>query len=140
MKYCPRCRQNKLHSEFSKNSSNHDGLQDYCRGCKKMQDKKYYMENKDVHYERVKKYTNQNRLRLWKYLSSHSCTDCGINDPVVLEFDHVKGVKLLAVSKMVTKYSWENLKKEIDKCEIRCANCHRIRTAKQKGWYKFLAP
>ena len=32
--------------------------------------------------------------------------------------------------------SLDTLKKEIDKCEIRCANCHRRKTAKQFNFYK----
>ncbi len=138
MKQCPKCRGNKEFSEFGKNITNYDGLQDYCRKCKSLQDKNYYKNNKEVHKLRIKKYINQNRLRLWNYLESHPCVDCGENNPIVLEFDHTKEDKLFAVAKMVTKYSWENLEKEIAKCQIRCANCHRIRTAKQRGWYQFL--
>ena len=32
----------------------------------------------------------------------------------------------------------ENILKEIEKCDIRCANCHRRRTAKQLGYAKYL--
>lgn len=138
MKHCPGCRENKEFSEFGKNRTNYDGRQDYCRKCKSLQDKKYYKNNKRAHKLRIKKYINQNRLQLWKYLESHPCVDCGENNPIVLEFDHIKENKLFAVAKMVTKYSWINLKKEIAKCQIRCANCHRIKTAKQRRWYQFL--
>ena len=34
-------------------------------------------------------------------------------------------------------YSWSNILKEIDKCECRCANCHRIKTAIEQDWYKY---
>lgn len=62
--------------------------------------------------------------------------DCGENDPVVLEFDHISD-KIDSVSRMICdSYSLDSLEKEIAKCEVRCANCHRRKTAKQLGWYK----
>jgi len=54
----------------------------------------------------------------------------------VLEFDHVKGEKKFDLANGASQ-SYESLKKEISKCEIVCANCHRIRTIKQFGYYKF---
>ena len=46
-----------------------------------------------------------------------------------------------AISNMVNRgYSWKSILIEIDKCDIRCANCHRRRTAKQFGWYNSIAP
>lgn len=40
------------------------------------------------------------------------------------------------VSLMVADgYSWENILKEIEKCQVLCANCHRIKTARDYKWY-----
>ena len=68
------------------------------------------------------------------YLKEHPCVDCGETDPVVLEFDHLSD-KLYDVSKLQTN-SLSTLKKEIAKCAVRCANCHKRKTAIQFGWYK----
>jgi hypothetical protein len=61
------------------------------------------------------------------------------NDPIVLEFDHLSD-KITAVSKMHRNFTLEAVKLEIRKCEVRCANCHRRKTAKQFGWYKNKLP
>jgi hypothetical protein len=34
------------------------------------------------------------------------------------------------------KWSLDMIKKEIDKCEVRCSNCHKIRTSICQDWYK----
>jgi hypothetical protein len=75
---------------------------------------------------------DQVRRFLWDYLLQHPCVDCGEADPVVLDFDHVRGVKRKEVSKLVTA-STKTLLEEIAKCDVRCANCHRRRTAIQLG-------
>ena len=33
-------------------------------------------------------------------------------------------------------YGCDSIKKEIDKCEVRCRNCHRLKTFKQFNWHK----
>jgi hypothetical protein len=63
--------------------------------------------------------------------------DCGESDPAVLEFDHVSGKKTANISYLLgVVASWERLASEIQKCEVRCANCHRWKTAREQGWYK----
>lgn len=75
----------------------------------------------------------RNKLYVKEFLENKSCVDCGTSDIRVLEFDHVRGTKLYHVSHMVTKaYRLDLLKDEIDKCEIRCCNCHRIITQERR--------
>ena len=89
--------------------------------------------------ERTKVAREQGRKFAWDYLSTHPCMDCGECDPVVLEFDHVKGIKVASISSLVAMgYSIPTIQKEIEKCEVRCANCHRKKTAEQQRWYNDL--
>lgn len=61
------------------------------------------------------------------------CLDCGEKDIRVLEFDHVKDTKINDVSSLVWRAcSIQTIKNEINKCEVVCANCHRIRTWERK--------
>ena len=72
---------------------------------------------------------------IWNYLSTHECVDCGESNPLVLEFDHVNGQKLRDVC--TSKYYGVTITlQEVAKCEVRCANCHRKKTALQLGWWK----
>ena len=54
------------------------------------------------------------------------CIDCGYKGhPAALEFDHVRGAKKHTISRIK---SIPEMLKEIEKCDVRCSNCHRIRT------------
>lgn len=76
-----------------------------------------------------------------EYFMHHPCEDCGIADPIVLDFDHVRGDKRHNVSKLAKDgYSWEAIMAEIAKCDVVCSNCHRRRTAKRakhRRWVYF---
>lgn len=58
------------------------------------------------------------------------CMDCGYDEhSEALDFDHRPGeVKLLTISQTVA-IQWERLEAEMEKCDVVCANCHRVRTA-----------
>ncbi len=57
------------------------------------------------------------------------CTDCGYRDhAVALDFDHVRGVKKWDIARGKYERNWDDLLEEIAKCEVVCANCHRVRT------------
>jgi len=71
------------------------------------------------------------------YLATHPCIDCGESDVVVLEFDHRDpGTKLENVARLIHTGTLAAVQAEIEKCDVRCGNCHRIRTANQFGWYR----
>ena len=83
-------------------------------------------------YERAQSsHRNSQFIRAYKTINN-KCVDCQQTYPYyVLDFDPVRGKKLVAVSKMATKsYSQGLLEAEIAKCDIVCANCHRVRTFK----------
>ena len=78
--------------------------------------------------------TRRARVNLLNSLKvTAGCMDCGYNaDPLALDFDHVRGKKLYSVSKMIQR-RWAVMWAEIAKCEVVCANCHRIRTWRTRG-------
>lgn len=91
-----------------------------------------YKDKKDL-YLAQKKHRIKVRVLINEYLKSKECVDCGEGDPVVLEFDHtVRSDKFKTINKMLSgHYSWNAIHLEIQKCEVRCANCHRRKTYKQ---------
>ena len=79
---------------------------------------------------RLKIYRARNRRLVECYLETHPCIDCGLFDPLVMEFDHVTGTKVNDVRTLVREAAAMHvLEAEIAKCVVRCANCHRRRTA-----------
>ena len=96
--------------------------------------------------DKVKQYARQeihrknNHANLWKLLSNSECADCNIRDPRVLEFDHLRDKKF-NVSRAVSgsTRSWETILSEIDKCDIVCANCHRIRTQERGSFQRHIS-
>ena len=55
--------------------------------------------------------------------------DCGETNPIVLEFDHQSDKKFNLGNAVNKAYALSRIKEEIANCEIRCANCHRKKTA-----------
>lgn len=95
----------------------------------KLCDQQRYKENKPQILRRKRKERLArlavNKAFVKAYLLEHSCIDCQEADIVVLDFDHVRGRKKHNVADMLNNNSLVSLKKEIAKCEVRCANCHR---------------
>lgn len=72
------------------------------------------------------------QIRLASLKTGCPCVDCGRCFPAAaMDFDHVRGSKYLSIAKMYTS-SWERVLVEVAKCELVCANCHRIRTQARK--------
>lgn len=132
MKTCNRCKQEKPLSEFNKKRKS--GVQPYCRPCQgEYQREKYgshtgYVRNLEVIYRSRRKRKEALIQWLYEYLSTHPCVDCGETDIRVLEFDHVLE-KSFDISEAIRWVSpVEKIEKEVEKCEVRCSNCHRIVT------------
>lgn len=70
------------------------------------------------------------------YLRDHPCVDCGEADPIVLDFDHRDpATKSFAISNGRRRnLSLRRIRMEVEKCDVRCANCHRRKTYADGGW------
>jgi 5-methylcytosine-specific restriction endonuclease McrA len=87
--------------------------------------------------KRRDKVVEESKQFVWNYLQAYPCVDCGERDPIVLEFDHVRGKKRKIISQLVNSgYGIDVIKKEIAKCEVRCSNCHKRKTAREQGWFR----
>lgn len=141
-KSCSRCKIEKDISAFGKQSGHKTGLNPACKDCVNKYHKTLYASNESRRLYLKTKTAGRivfKKQWIWNYLLEHPCVDCGETDPVVLEFDHIyPETKSFNISNKINEYGLKKLKEEIDKCEIRCANCHRRKTAKQFGWHKFL--
>ena len=73
---------------------------------------------------------NARITKLRRYIDSvkmeRGCIDCGYREhPAALDFDHVGDDKALLVSSCKSRAQADA---EIAKCEVRCANCHRVKS------------
>lgn len=94
-----------------------------CRPCKRA-------DILAIHAEKTR-YLQQLKLE-------RGCADCGLKVPYpeVYDFDHRPGVEKVGdVSRLKMSSSMAALVAEIAKCDVVCANCHRIRTFKRGDWH-----
>lgn len=140
-KICPGCGEERdVEQEFTWKYKERGIRNTRCKFCQSQASKQHYRQNKQVYIERARTreylVTDENQRKLADYLVCHPCVDCGETNIRVLDFDHVRGKKSKDISKMMsTGCSWSTIEAEIAKCEVRCANCHRIRESqKSRSW------
>ena len=143
LKWCYACKTDKdRERDFSINRARSDDRNNMCKACKKVYNAGHYGQTKAKfnpgRAERRKRAGVVAREHVYDYLRTHPCVDCGETDIVVLDFDHqfdkVKDISVL----LQDGASWSTILKEIEKCEVVCANDHRRRTARTFGWRRAL--
>ncbi len=125
-KICSKCHMEKPYAAFHINRSYFDGLQSWCKECVK----KYDKLNKSHRREQRRDRLRQRKVAALEAYGSSRCIRCGFDHLAALEFHHRdSSTKLFEISIAVMcleKYSWDEILKEIAKCDLLCANCHRI--------------
>lgn len=140
MKRCGGCDTEKPITEFGNNRSKPDGLQSSCKKCRVTYNKAHYEKTKHKHKESRaesrERLRHRNRQKMLEYLEGKVCEQCGFSDIRALEFDHLTpGTKKNGVSALMS-FGWSTVLKEIQKCRILCANCHRIHTSEVINSYR----
>ena len=139
MQQCSICQVVKPDSEFYVSGKY---LYSHCKVCKREKDKNTYHNDEKDREDRKDRDKKSHRIRQLKaqifaydILAKSKCIDCGESRLETLDFDHVRDTKTRGISGMILKgLKISALEKEIAKCDVRCANCHRIKTFKQLGW------
>jgi len=137
MRRCGRCGQIQAVDAFGFRWKSRGVRHTICQGCQAVYRAAYNVRIGPLRLharirEHTERYRDRNRLFVDAYLRSHPCVDCGEPDIIVLEFDHVGETKTRSISVMLKHAtSLATLQAEIAKCQVRCANCHRRRTAQQ---------
>ena len=133
MRACTKCGELKPLEAFPPVRRGEPKLQSWCRECFAAYGREYYRNNRDAQKSRLLRNTAarraDNQTRMIEYLRTHPCIDCGEADIVVLQFDHLSNKERNVSSMLSGGWSWYAIEQEIAKCEVRCANCHRLRTA-----------
>lgn len=141
---CKACNLPKPIEEFDVDRHLKSGRKGKCRECTTKYGRHYYSQNKGVY----RRYAEKNRERRLTYYRARSaqhvalvrmikadqlCTDCGENFPAVcFDFDHVVPGKRHNVTKMAN-HSARAVHAELERCELVCANCHRLRTQSRRA-------
>lgn len=145
-KRCSKCKLEKTAIEFSKNKTRADGLNSWCKLCNKQFNKTWYKDNNPEHRrtirERKNSYKNSAQRYVIEYLLEHPCECCGETNPVVLEFDHIdsntKSFNIGELTSRVVAKDLGKLKAEMEKCNVLCANCHRLKTSKSLNHRRYV--
>lgn len=143
LRWCSGCRANKQLHDFAYHDRSKGTLQNMCRSCKARLRRDHYVSNKPAYIEWAVRQTRRKRdehnALVHAYLRGHPCVDCGEADITLLEFDHVdERTKFRDISRLLGRRDWATVFREIAKCEVRCVNCHRRRTADRFKWSKRL--
>lgn len=128
MKICGKCKEEKPFSEFHKKG---DGYQSRCKPCNIASRVQYYRDNSEKEKTRNEAWYIRHRHWYMSLKTDIPCVDCEqIFPPVAMQWDHKPGVdKVGDVSTLFRNgRSKQVILDEIAKCDLRCANCHAIRT------------
>jgi transcription elongation factor Elf1 len=127
MKPCLRCGEIKELTEFARDRKRKDGLQAYCNICHRKEARDTYRANPEPYKRRAA--THRDRLRAYlmkvadEIRTEYGCAFCGERTTCILDFHHheTPGEPVArTTSKSLTAF-----RREVNRCVVVCANCHR---------------
>jgi hypothetical protein len=125
-KVCLKCRQHLPLSEFHRYR---DGYQSWCKACKSTYAAEYYVRNRAKRVEYNRRQRQEASAFYLELKTGQPCSDCGeVFHPAAMQWDHLPGVDKVADVAELYRGSRARVLKEIEKCELVCANCHAVRT------------
>lgn len=94
--------------------------------------RKYYVANREKVKAHVKTIRAAGKVKWSAFKSTLKCTQCGFNHPAALDFHHTNpSEKENLVSALVSNGCYAAAMREVQKCVVLCANCHRVLHAQE---------
>ena len=127
-KTCSKCKATKPASEFNFKNMLLGKRHSYCKECGSNLTRSHYQSNKRQYLDRNARTSARHRA-LTRSAKLRPCVDCGVQYPYyVMDFDHRDGETKSFILSDVSRVTSKSLMREIEKCDVVCANCHRERT------------
>lgn len=138
-KTCTKCKNDFSIDGFPTINKKTNKKSSLCANCKREYDREWWAKHKHLKLEekRVRSKRRHKSLRLYivNFLKKTKCILCEISDWRVLEFHHRDQNEKKFNLANGPSYSLREIKIEIAKCDVVCANCHKIITMNQFGYY-----
>jgi hypothetical protein len=138
LRTCRVCGSSKPLVQFPLRSREKVTRQWICLDCQRTYTKGWYQRNRErtIAAARQRNASRRTVARSRAGAVRRECVDCGESNPLLIDFDHLWN-KRADVSYLIhAGFSWTTIETEIDKCEVRCANCHAGKTARDKASYR----
>lgn len=122
---CIKCKTDKHETEFDFQFKKLNKRRTTCKTCRSEYSKIHYKNNTQSYKDRAKKSNPKSaqKFKNWKQDLKQKCSHCEETHPAVLEWHHVDpSVKEITLAKALNRKIYL---KEIEKCIVLCANCHR---------------
>jgi hypothetical protein len=89
--------------------------------------RRWYAAHKESATSAVKRRKREIKVWLNQYKATLKCSRCPENHPACLEFHHKRPSEKDINLSWAVSWGWsvERIQREIDKCVVLCANCHR---------------
>lgn len=127
-KICSKCKRELPLDSFRWKNKSEGKKHSQCKECQRQQEHEHYKESKERQLA-VKERANIQKINNLEYIElkkQQGCIKCGDKRTYVLDFHHIDpNTKVDTICHMSKSASIQTLDKEIKKCVLLCANCHR---------------
>ena len=94
---------------------------------------RYYEDNRKKAIQ-ANSLVRKKKRELWQaFKQGLKCEQCGFNHPAALDFHHVDRTDKKSVNKLAGNGMYKQAVRELKKCMVLCANCHRIHHHNEKN-------
>ena len=127
-KICSKCKRELPLENFRWKNKAQGKKHSQCKKCQSKQEHQHYIESKErrIQVRERADWSKENNTTLVDYYRSLGCKKCGDKRFYVIDFHHRNSnEKDGTINHMIKSTSYDTLKKEIEKCDVLCANCHR---------------